>query len=134
MEAVYELEESPRALAQVLIADDHSDTRIILRHYLEAMGFDVREAHNGVEALAEIRAARPDALVLDIQMPYMDGFAVLRALRADQALKDLPVLALSAHAFIEDVKEISTAGADTYMSKPANPRDVVAAIRTLVDR
>ena len=120
--------------ARVLVADDHPDTRIILRHYFEAMGFDVEEAHDGAEALALIRADHPDAVVLDIQMPQMDGIQVLRALRADARTQDIPVLALSAHAFAEDVLEINAAGANTYIAKPANPRDVVVAIRALIDR
>lgn len=120
--------------ARVLVADDHPDTRIILRHYLEAMGFDVEEAHDGAEALALIRADHPDAVVLDIQMPQMDGIQVLRALRADVRTHDIPVLALSAHAFAEDVFEINAAGANTYIAKPANPRDVVVAIRALIDK
>jgi CheY-like chemotaxis protein len=122
------LESDPR----ILIADDHSDTRVILRHYFEAKGFVVSEAHNGVEALASMREARPDAVVLDIQMPHMDGIAVLREVRRDSALRDLPILALSAHAFAEDVREISEAGADRYMAKPADPRAVIDAVRELL--
>ncbi len=106
----------------ILVADDHEDTRVILRHYFEAMGFRVSEASNGEEALASMGAERPDALVLDIQMPKLDGIGVLRALRADPALADLKVLALSAHAMVGEVREITLAGVDRYMAKPADPR------------
>jgi CheY-like chemotaxis protein len=116
---------------QILVVDDHEDTRVILRHYLEAMGFEVREAHDGEEALATLHAGLPDAVVLDIQMPRMDGIAVLRAVRADGALRSLPVLALSAHALAEEVRQIRDAGADSYLSKPADPKAVVAALREL---
>lgn len=118
----------------VLIADDHLDTRIILRHYFEAMGFRVSEASNGEEALDEMRRERPDALVLDIQMPKLDGIGVLRALRADPALADLKVLALSAHAMVGEVREITLAGVDRYMAKPADPRDVLDAVCVLIGR
>jgi CheY-like chemotaxis protein len=124
----------PESPPHVLIADDHFDTREILRHYFEAMGFRVSEASNGEEALAAMRAERPDALVLDIQMPKLDGLGVLRALRADQALADLRVLALSAHAMVAEVREITEAGADQYMAKPADPRDVMRAICSLIGR
>lgn len=121
-------------LPHVLIADDHFDTRVILRHYFEAMGFRVSEASNGEEALEQLRAERPDALVLDIQMPKLDGIGVLRALRADSALADLKVLALSAHAMVGEVREITLAGVDRYMAKPADPRDVLEAVCTLIGR
>ena len=117
---------------QILVVDDHEDTRVILRHYLEAMGYDVREAHDGEEALATLHSARPDAVVLDIQMPKVDGIAVLRAVRADGALKSLPILALSAHALADEVRQIREAGADSYISKPADPKHVVRAIRELI--
>ena len=118
----------------VLIADDHFDTRVILRHYFEAMGFRVSEAGNGEEALECMHAERPDALVLDIQMPKLDGIGVLRALRADPALADLKVLALSAHAMVGEVREITLAGVDRYMAKPADPRDVLDAVCGLIGR
>ena len=122
-----------QAAVRILIADDHPDTRLILRDYFEAKGFDVCEAHNGEEALACIRAARPDAVVLDIQMPRMDGIQVLREVRSDADLRDLKILALSAHAFAEDVREISNAGADSYLAKPADPRTVIEAVRSLIE-
>lgn len=122
-----------QAAARILIADDHPDTRLILRDYFEAKGFAVCEAHNGEEALACIRALRPDAVVLDIQMPRMDGIQVLREVRSDDELRDLKILALSAHAFAEDVREISRAGADSYLAKPADPRTVIEAVRTLIE-
>lgn len=122
-----------QAAVRILIADDHPDTRLVLRDYFEAKGFTVCEAHNGEEALACIRQARPDAVVLDIRMPRMDGIQVLRAIRSDDELRDLKILALSAHAFDEEVREISDAGADSYLAKPADPRLVIEAVRTLIE-
>lgn len=120
-------------VARVLIADDHIDTRIILRHYFEAMGFIVSEAADGREALECVRGDdRPDAVVLDIQMPHLDGIGVLREIRRDAGLSSLPVLALSAHAMVEEVREIIEAGADRYLAKPADPKEVIAAIRALL--
>src|SRR3712207_669321 len=101
----------PERRTQVLVVDDHDDTRIILRHYLEAMGFEVREARDGEEALEQLRAARPDAVVFDIQMPRKDGIAVLRIVRGDGELRTVPILALSAHALAEEVRQIKEAGA-----------------------
>ncbi|MGH7664456.1 MAG: response regulator [Gemmatimonadaceae bacterium] len=127
-----ENEGETEVMSRVLIADDHMDTRVILRHYFEAMGFEVCEASNGSEALECLRGDRPDAVVLDIQMPQMDGIAVLKAVRADEELHDIPVLALSAHALADEVRNIIAAGADRYLAKPANPKDVVSAVRELI--
>jgi two-component system cell cycle response regulator DivK len=124
----------PAPCARILVADDHEDTRVILRHYFEAMGFEVREARDGEETLAELNATLPDAVVLDIQMPKMDGIAVLRAVREDGALRQVPILALSAHALADEVRQIRDAGADAYLSKPADPKSVVAAVRELIER
>ena len=125
--------EPMRAREHVLIADDHVDTRVVLRHYLEAYGFDVAEAIDGADALESVRSARPDALILDVQMPQMDGIAVLKAIRADKELHDLPVLMLSGgDAQCADMKDATDAGANDCLSKPAHPRAVFEAVRTLM--
>lgn len=117
----------------ILVVDDHPDTRIILRHYLEAKGFTVREADDGLEALAEMRSARPAAVILDIQMPHLDGIGVLKAVRSDELLKAIPILALSAHALSDEVQRIKDAGADRYLAKPADPKSVLAALKELLN-
>lgn len=116
----------------VLIADDHVDTRVVLKHYLEAFGFDVCEAVDGEDALEIMRHDRPDAVILDVQMPRMDGIEVLRAMRADSNLQDLPVLMLSGDFGCSDSQEATAAGANDCLSKPAHPRAVFEAVRTLV--
>lgn len=122
-----------RAREHVLIADDHVDTRVVLRHYLEAYGFHVGEAADGADALESVRSARPDALILDVQMPRMDGIAVLKAIRADEELYDLPVLMLSGgDALCSDMQDATDAGANDCLSKPAHPRAVFEAVRTLM--
>jgi CheY-like chemotaxis protein len=118
----------------ILVADDHEDTRVILRHYFEAMGYNVLEAHDGEQTLASMKDAHPDAVILDIQMPRMDGIQVLRAVRRDGALRDIKVLALSAHALSDEVRQIREAGADAYLAKPADPKVVLEAVRSLMDR
>ncbi len=115
----------------VLIADDHVDTRVVLKHYLEAYGFDVCEAVDGADALVMMRQEHPDAVILDVQMPRMDGMAVLRAMRADVELHDMPVLMLSGDAQCADAREATAAGANECLSKPAHPRAVFEAVRFL---
>lgn len=118
----------------ILVADDHEDTRVILRHYFEAMGYDVLEARDGEETLASMKDSHPDAVVLDIQMPRLDGIQVLRAVRENGALRDIRILALSAHALSDEVRQIREAGADAYLAKPADPKAVLDAVRSLMDR
>jgi CheY-like chemotaxis protein len=118
----------------ILVADDHEDTRVILRHYFEAMGYAVLEAHDGEQTLASMKGSHPDAVVLDIQMPRMDGIQVLRAVRGDGTLRDIKILALSAHALSDEVRQIREAGADAYLAKPADPKTVLDAVRSLMDR
>jgi CheY-like chemotaxis protein len=115
-----------------LIADDHVDTRVVLKHYLEAYGFDVCEAADGADALEMMRHERPDAVILDIQMPRMDGISVLRAMRADTDLHDMPVLMLSGDTQCADIREATAAGANDCLTKPAHPRAVFEAVRTLM--
>jgi two-component system cell cycle response regulator DivK len=117
----------------ILVADDHEDTRVILRHYFEAMGYNVLEAHDGEQTLASMKTSHPDAVILDIQMPRMDGIQVLRAVRGDGDLRDIKVLALSAHALSDEVRQIREAGADAYLAKPADPKVVLEAVRSLMD-
>jgi CheY-like chemotaxis protein len=124
--------EQQHSNTHVLIADDHVDTRVVLKHYLEAYGFDVCEAVDGADALEIMRHDRPDAVILDVQMPKMDGMEVLRAIRADSNLHDVPVLMLSGDFGCSDSDEAAAAGANDCLSKPAHPRAVFEAVRTLV--
>lgn len=118
----------------ILVADDHEDTRVILRHYFEAMGYNVLEAHDGEQTLESMKGSHPDAVVLDIQMPRMDGIQVLRAVRGDGTLRSIKILALSAHALSDEVRQIREAGADAYLAKPADPKTVLEAVRALMDQ
>jgi two-component system cell cycle response regulator DivK len=118
----------------ILVADDHEDTRVILRHYFEAMGYNVLEAHDGEQTLESMKDSHPDAVVLDIQMPRLDGIQVLRAVRGNGTLRDIKILALSAHALSDEVRQIREAGADAYLAKPADPKAVLDAVRALIDR
>ncbi|MGQ0713899.1 MAG: response regulator [Gemmatimonadaceae bacterium] len=117
---------------RILVADDHEDTRVILRHYFEAMGYEVLEAHDGQQTLSSMTESHPDAVVLDIQMPRLDGIQVLKAVRGDATLRDIKILALSAHALSDEVRQIREAGADAYLAKPADPKTVLEAVRSLI--
>ena len=118
--------------ADVLVADDHDDTREILRDYLGAHGFRVREARDGEEALLEMERECPAVVVLDIRMPKVDGLQVLRTVRRTAGISRVPILCLSAHALPEEIRQIEAAGSDRYLAKPAEPRAVLDAIVSLL--
>jgi two-component system response regulator CpxR len=116
---------------RVLLADDDIELCGLLKAYLEVEGFQVSVVHNGGAALDQVRTGAHDLLVLDVMMPQLNGFDVLRALRRDSLL---PVLMLTARG--EDVDSIVglELGADDYLPKPCNPRVLVARIRAILRR
>jgi CheY-like chemotaxis protein len=107
-------------MTTVLIAEDNPTNRELLRELLEIRGFRVTEACNGQEALALIERATPDILLLDIGMPIMDGFAVIREIRDNPRFTSLPVVAITAYAMQGDSEKILQSGFDGYLSKPIN--------------
>src|SRR5580704_8637850 len=105
-------------MMRALIAEDNAVNRELLRELLEARAFDVSEACDGEEALEMIARERPDVLLLDLGMPKLDGFGVLRKIRESTQLADMPVLAVTAYAMRGDREKALDAGFDGYVSKP----------------
>ena len=113
--------------ARVLLVDDNADMREYLRRLMETR-YDVAAVADGEEALAAIRAQRPDLVLTDVMMPGLDGFGLLRAIRGDDDLRDLPVILLSARAGEEASVEGLQAGADDYLIKPFSARELLARV------
>jgi CheY-like chemotaxis protein len=113
----------------ILLADDNAPSRELMREILEACGYDVAEAANGREALDLIRKSPPDIVLLDLQMPVMDGFAVIHAVRSDEHLRLLTVIALTASAMLGDRERAIAAGFDSYIAKPISLENVRNQIR-----
>jgi CheY-like chemotaxis protein len=105
-------------MRKILIAEDNPVNRELLHELLEARGYAVDEAANGQEALQMIAQSRPDALLLDLNMPVLDGFATVRKIREDPTISSLPVLAVTAYAMRGDREKTLQAGFDGYLSKP----------------
>lgn len=108
-------------MTKVLIAEDNAVNRELLRELLELRGCTVHEACDGQEALQMIEQTQPELLLLDIGMPVMDGFAVIRRIRENPLLAKLPVVAVTAYAMRGDQERILNSGFDGYLSKPVNP-------------
>jgi CheY-like chemotaxis protein len=104
----------------VLIAEDNPTNRELLRELLEIRGYTVAEACNGEEALAIVERTPPDMLLLDIAMPVLDGFAVVRKLRENPRFASLPIVAVTAYAMQGDAEKIMNSGFDGYLSKPVS--------------
>jgi CheY-like chemotaxis protein len=104
-------------MRKVAVVDDNADNRLIIRTILEDQ-FEIQEFSSGPEALDGFVSNTPDVVILDISLPEMDGTEILRRLRADPRLKDLPVIALTAHAMVGDREKYLAAGFDDYVAKP----------------
>jgi adenylate cyclase len=120
--------------ARLLVADDNKVNRLLLGRSLEQQGHRVATAENGRIALEMLRADSYDLLLLDIEMPEMDGFQVLEQLTADRALRDLPVIVTSSLEGLENVVRCIELGAEDYLSKPVNPVLLKARIRASLEK
>jgi len=116
---------------RVLVVDDNADNRYSLRLLLD--GYEITEAASGEEALASVREVRPDCVLLDVAMPGMDGFEVCRRFRADDRMKTVPIILVTAHHRDTDsvVKGLA-AGADEYVTKPVAQEELLARVRAML--
>jgi len=121
-----------RPEARILVVDDEANIVELLAVSLKFQGFEVSTATNGVQALDRARASRPDAVILDVMMPGMDGFSVLRRLR-DEGI-DAPALFLTARDSLQDKVAGLTLGGDDYVTKPFSLEEVVARLRVILRR
>jgi CheY-like chemotaxis protein len=109
-------------MSKVLIAEDNPVNRELLRELLESRGYSVTEASDGQEALKLLEESRPDLLLLDLDMPVLDGFGAVRKIRESPGLASLPVLAVTAYAMRGDREKVLDSGFDGYLSKPIQSR------------
>jgi diguanylate cyclase (GGDEF)-like protein len=116
----------------ILVAEDSKVVRAVLRSHLEEQGYAVIEAEDGNAALDSCRTAAPDAVLLDIEMPGLDGYQVLAALKADPDLRDLPVVFLTGRTSTEDVVEGLRLGAHDYLKKPFEASELIARVSAAV--
>ncbi len=119
-------------LKTVLVVEDNSVNRELLRELLSARDYAVEEAENGVQALEMMKQRRPDVLLLDLNMPVLDGFATLRKVREDPELSGLPVLAVTASAMRGDEEKALEAGFDGYLSKPVKSKTLFEQLDRLL--
>jgi CheY-like chemotaxis protein len=121
-------------MIRILVAEDNAVNRELLRELLEARGYSVSEACDGQEALHMIEQSLPELLLLDIGMPVLDGFAVIRKIRENPRLAPLPVVAVTAYAMRGDREKILASGFDGYLSKPLNPSSLTQELDRLLTK
>lgn len=114
----------------VLIVDDYDDVRLVTRKALESFGYRVLEASNGAEAVQVAQASSPDLILMDLSMPSMDGFATIHQLRKLLGLRDVPVIAVSAHTAREVRDDAFAAGCRDFITKPVH----IEKLRVAVER
>ncbi len=119
---------------RILVVDDDKQIVRLVRSYLEQDGYQVLTAYDGATALRTIHTERPDLVVLDLMLPDLDGWAITRAVRGDMSIAKLPIIMLTAR--VEDADTIVglELGADDYVTKPFNPRELVARVRAVMRR
>ena len=113
----------------ILVVEDQLDNRLILRDCLGNAGYDLLETENGVEALTMVARQRPDLILMDIQLPIMDGYEATRRLKADPATKSIPIIVVTSYALSGDEAKAREAGCDAYVSKPYSPRQLLGKVR-----
>ena len=114
---------------RILVVDDQEDNRRILRDLLTASGFEVIEAKTGEESVALAEAQIPDLILMDIQLPGIDGYEATRQIKAKPALSATPLIVVTSYALSGDEAKAFAAGADAYVSKPFSPRALLAKVR-----
>jgi len=113
---------------RILVVEDQEDNRQIIRDMLATTDYQITEAENGEEALAAIAKQRPDLILMDIQLPIMDGYTATRRIKGDPALRSIPIIAVTSYALGGEEKTARAAGCDDYVPKPFSPRELLAAI------
>jgi two-component system, cell cycle response regulator DivK len=117
---------------RILVVEDHEDNRRILRDLLTSAGYEVIQAENGKEAVAAAARERPDLILMDIQLPLLDGYEATRRIKADPDLRAIPIIVVTSYALSGDEGKARAAGCDAYVTKPYSPRALLAKIRQYV--
>jgi two-component system cell cycle response regulator DivK len=111
---------------RILVVEDQPDNRQIIRDMLAPTDYEVTEVESGEEALEAVVKQRPDLILMDIQLPVMDGYTATSRIKADPALRSIPIIAVTSYALSGEEKKARAAGCDDYVPKPFSPRQLLA--------
>ena len=115
--------------ATILIVEDQEDNRKILRDLLTSQGYRVIEAIDGQTGIQLARDHRPDLILMDIQLPGIDGYEATRQIKADENLRDTPLIVVTSYALSGDSQKAFAAGCDAYIAKPFSPRQMLSTVQ-----
>jgi CheY-like chemotaxis protein len=118
----------------VLIVEDDLKSLKLFRDLLQASGYTILEATNGKKAIELAREKKPDLILMDIQMPVMDGFEATKILKADAETRNIPIIVLTSYAMKEDDEKIREAGCDAYISKPIDTKEFLKKVAEYLSR
>jgi two-component system, cell cycle response regulator DivK len=114
---------------RILIVEDQEDNRVIMRDLLRSAGYELIEAVDGQEGVQLAQSERPDLILMDIQLPIIDGYEATRRIKAIAELKSTPIIAVTSYALSGDEAKARAAGCDGYVAKPFSPRELLAMVR-----
>lgn len=117
----------------VLLVEDNADNRLVYGTILRHHGFTVIEAENGVTAVELARETLPDAILMDISLPILDGWRATELIKSDPLTSRIPVVALTAHALTQDREKARSVGCDGYLTKPCDPSRVIAELNRVIE-
>ncbi|MGH8064415.1 MAG: response regulator [Candidatus Entotheonellia bacterium] len=117
---------------RILVVEDQEDNRRIVRDLLTSVGYEIVEAITGEEGVSMAETHAPDLILMDIQLPGMDGYEATRRIKAQAELRQIPIIAVTSYALSGDDVKAFEAGCDAYVSKPFSPRALLAKIRAFV--
>ena len=120
-------------MKRVLVVEDTPDNRQIIRDLLVSSGYEVIEANDGAAGVAKATEAKPDLILMDIQLPLLDGYEATRRIKADPTLKHIPIVAVTSYALSGDEAKTRAAGCDGYVAKPFSPRELLAVVRKFLN-
>jgi len=114
---------------RILMIEDNEDNRRILRDLLTSKGYDVIEAEDGIDGVSAAETFRPDLILMDIQLPGIDGYEATRRIKANSESWKIPIIVVTSYALSGDDVKAFEAGCDAYVAKPFSPRDILSKIR-----
>jgi two-component system cell cycle response regulator DivK len=117
---------------KILVVEDTEDNRQILRDLLGMAGYEMVEAHDGAQGVAMAAEHMPDLILMDIQMPVLDGYEATRRIKANPALVSIPIVAVTSYALSGDEQKARDAGCNDYIAKPYSPRQMLAKVREIL--
>ncbi|MHB8067738.1 MAG: response regulator [Desulfobaccales bacterium] len=117
---------------KILIVEDNEVSRVLMKDILVYYGYEIIEAGEGAEGIEKAKEYRPDLILMDIQMPLMDGFQAVTQLKADPETRDIKIISITAFAMKGDRERILQAGSDEYMAKPIDTRELPKLVKRLL--